>query len=171
MSSVQDFGELAAITGEAIGPPGQRRFRLCMLAPDAATAACWMEKEQLAALGEAMEQVLRDQGYAHTPRPLDDATQEPVFPLNADIEFRVGRLSVGLNAEERRIFVTAGDAPEGESDEVGEVHASIDYEQAHTLAAQIKEVVAAGRQPCPLCKGPLEPSGHVCVKTNGHHPH
>ncbi len=171
MSDVQDFGQLAAILGEAIGPPGQRRFRLCMMADNNSTAACWMEKEQLAALGEAMEQVLRDQGYTHSPRPLDDEHPEPVFPLNADVEFRVGRLSVGLDTGEQRIFVTAGDAPEGESDEVGEVRASIGYEQAHVLAAQIKDVVAAGRQPCPLCKGPLEPSGHVCVKTNGHHPH
>ncbi|MGH9041277.1 MAG: DUF3090 family protein, partial [Acidimicrobiia bacterium] len=30
------------------------------------------------------------------------------------------------------------------------------------------EAVVAGRPPCPLCGGPLDPEGHVCPKLNGH---
>ena len=27
---------------------------------------------------------------------------------------------------------------------------------------------AAGRPPCPLCDEPLDPAGHLCVRTNGY---
>ncbi|HVQ48818.1 MAG TPA: DUF3090 family protein, partial [Mycobacterium sp.] len=26
----------------------------------------------------------------------------------------------------------------------------------------------AGRPPCPLCDEPLDPEGHICVRTNGY---
>ena len=30
------------------------------------------------------------------------------------------------------------------------------------------ELVSSGRPPCTLCGRPLDPEGHVCIKTNGH---
>ena len=30
------------------------------------------------------------------------------------------------------------------------------------------ELVMSGRPPCPLCGQPLDPSGHVCPRSNGH---
>ena len=42
---------------EAIGEPGQRRFRLLALM-DGETYIVWMEKQQLQALGLALEQML-----------------------------------------------------------------------------------------------------------------
>ncbi len=170
MGDVEDLGQLSLVAGEAIGQPGQRRFRLCMLGADRA-AACWMEKEQLAALGEAIEQALRDQGFEYRPPAPDDAPTEPPFPLNPEIEFRTGRLSVGLDPDGQMLFVTAGDAGEPDDPESVEVRGAFSYVQGHELAEQIKEVVAAGRQPCPLCKAPMDPSGHMCVKRNGHQSH
>ena len=29
-------------------------------------------------------------------------------------------------------------------------------------------VISAGRPPCPLCDEPLDPEGHICVRTNGY---
>jgi uncharacterized repeat protein (TIGR03847 family) len=170
MGDLEDLGRLVLVSGEAIGQPGQRRFRLCMLG-EYKSAACWMEKEQLAALGEAIEQALRDQGFDYAPPPLDDAKPSPVFPLNADVEFRTGRLSIGLDPGERILFVTAGDAGSPEDPESVEVRGAFGFEQGHMLAAEIRTVVAAGRQPCPLCTAPMDPGGHVCVKRNGHRPH
>jgi uncharacterized repeat protein (TIGR03847 family) len=31
------------------------------------------------------------------------------------------------------------------------------------------EVVMSGRPACPLCGHPMDPNGHVCPKSNGHH--
>lgn len=169
MAETTDLGALVRVEGEAIGQPGQRRFRLCLLANDGRAAACWMEKEQLAALGEAIETALRDQDFTYAAKELDDAGIAPPFPLNPMFDFRVGRLALGLNPGERNIFVTAGDTAEDEESSV-EVRGAFDYHQAHELAAQIRTVVAAGRPPCPLCSAPMDPAGHFCVKKNGHPP-
>jgi uncharacterized repeat protein (TIGR03847 family) len=43
--------------------------------------------------------------------------------------------------------------------------------QARAMAARGSEAVERGRPPCPLCGGPLDPSGHVCPRLNGHGRH
>lgn len=40
--------------------------------------------------------------------------------------------------------------------------------QARAMANEGIDAVAAGRPPCPLCGGPLDPEGHVCPRLNGH---
>ena len=42
--------------------------------------------------------------------------------------------------------------------------------RGYELRRQIADVVAAGRPPCPLCGAPMDPAGHVCPRSNGHHP-
>lgn len=171
MATMNDLGRLSAIAGEAIGQPGRRQFRLCMMNAADEFASCWMEKEQLAALGEALEQGLRDQSFEPQQRPLDDLEPPVVFPLNTTLDFRVGRLSIGIDPSDQLIQVTVGDRYEPSAPESSEVRGTFTFEQGHALAEQIKAVVAAGRPPCPLCSAPMDPAGHVCVKTNGHHPH
>jgi uncharacterized repeat protein (TIGR03847 family) len=39
---------------------------------------------------------------------------------------------------------------------------------ARGFVTRAMRVVAAGRPPCPLCGLPLDPSGHVCPRQNGH---
>ena len=36
------------------------------------------------------------------------------------------------------------------------------------FAARSNRVISAGRPPCPLCDEPLDPEGHICVRTNGY---
>jgi uncharacterized repeat protein (TIGR03847 family) len=43
--------------------------------------------------------------------------------------------------------------------------------QARAMAARGSAAVERGRPPCPLCGGPLDPSGHVCPRLNGHGHH
>ena len=43
--------------------------------------------------------------------------------------------------------------------------------QARAMAARGSAAVERGRPPCPLCGGPLDPSGHVCPRLNGHGRH
>jgi uncharacterized repeat protein (TIGR03847 family) len=169
MGETRDFGPLDHISAEAIGQPGHRRFRLRAINGEGETASLWLEKEQLTALGEAISSALQNEGYAYERRPLDDLSPEPVFPLNAGIDFRLGQLSMGLNAEARAIILIAADGPEG--DDSLTVTMEVDYRRSHELQRQIRDVVAAGRPPCPLCTAPMDPSGHVCVRTNGHQPH
>jgi uncharacterized repeat protein (TIGR03847 family) len=43
--------------------------------------------------------------------------------------------------------------------------------QARAMAARGSAAVERGRPPCPLCGGPLDASGHVCPRLNGHGRH
>jgi uncharacterized repeat protein (TIGR03847 family) len=170
MPGTRDFGPLIHISAEAIGQPGQRRFRLRAMNDSGETAALWIEKEQLAALGDAIDTVLKDEGYAYQRLPLDDAQPEAVLPLDSLVELQLAQLSMGVNTEAQRIVLIAADGPPGAEDTQG-VTMEFDYRRGFELRRQIKEVIAAGRPACPLCTAPMDPSGHVCVKTNGHHPH
>ena len=165
----RDLGILNYISAEAVGQPGQRRFRLLALSDIGESGSLWLEKEQLVALAEAITNVLRDEGFTYVPRPMDDMPEPPVFPLNADVDFRLAQLSMGLDRDNRRIVLIAADGPEDE--DTLTVNMSFAFPAAHELRQEIERVVAAGRPPCPLCTAPMDPSGHVCVRTNGHQPH
>jgi uncharacterized repeat protein (TIGR03847 family) len=136
---------------------------------DNRTAFLWLEKEQLSALGEAVESVLRGEGFEALPAGPRDPRDEPVFPLNADVDYRVGELSMGLYRDEKRIVVTSAPAGTPERGDEAGISFTMPYEEANELSQQIVRVVAAGRPPCPLCSGPLDPAGHVCPRQNGYH--
>lgn len=170
MPGTLDFGPVIHISAEAIGQPGQRRFRLRAMNESGESASLWLEKEQLAALGDAIETVLKDESYTYRPRALDDAEPGVVLPLNATVDMRLAQLSMGVNTEAQRIVLICADGPAG-ADETQGVTMEFDYRLGFELRRQIAEVISAGRPPCPLCGGPIDPSGHVCVRTNGHDPH
>ena len=91
-SAVNDLGAVQYLETEAIGEPGQRRFRI-RVTSEAGSASLWIEKEQVRALSEAIQQVLsqnrqEDEGKRPAAPPL-----EP-FPLSADHDFQVGRLAL-----------------------------------------------------------------------------
>jgi uncharacterized repeat protein (TIGR03847 family) len=166
MAEKRDFGALAVILAEAIGQPGQRRFRLRAVSLAGDTASLWIEKEQLAALADAIETVLANEGYQYARTPLDDREEPPVLPLSADVDFRVGQLSMGVDQQRQRLVIVAGDAG---GDEGVAITMELDFRRGYELRHQVADVVAAGRPPCPLCSGPMDPVGHVCPRTNGHH--
>jgi len=80
------FGPATRLQAQSVGEPGHRTFRLLIESDDGRAAALWVEKEQLQALGLAVEQLLAEfQGQAggRTPR------QPPVetFPPNPTVDF------------------------------------------------------------------------------------
>lgn len=159
-----DLGNVSFIFAEALGRPGERRFRLQMAGEEGDAATIWMEKEQLAAVGDAIETVLRDEGYQYQRLPLDDAETRTGVPYAPGVEFRAGELSMGLDRERQRVVLIATSA-----DEADTMRCEVAYRRAHELRRQIADVVAAGRPVCRLCGGPIDPDGHVCVRRNGHH--
>lgn len=165
MADREPFGIATFITPEAVGQPGQRRFRIKAMNEDGRTVSLWLEKEQLSALGDAIETVLKGEGYDLGPtRP----AEEPVFPWKCDIDFRIGQLSLGLHRNERMIVLSAAEITEEQTAPTNSVAVAIDYGQSTALSDDIVKVVAAGRAPCALCGGPLDPAGHVCPRQNGH---
>jgi uncharacterized repeat protein (TIGR03847 family) len=146
---------------------------------DGRAAALWVEKEQLQALGLAVEQILAEFHGKLGGRPPRQPPAE-TFPANPTIDFRVGRLALGQDESEletgpRYVLLaydlegTAGE--EEESNQPATLACRATRDQLRALSKNIAEVVAAGRPRCPLCGEPMEVRGkpHVCVRANGHH--
>jgi uncharacterized repeat protein (TIGR03847 family) len=163
-----DFAAVDAIDAESMGTPGKRTFRLRILRGDDA-AALWVEKQQLAALGEALPRLL-DQ--LDTPDRHANAVPETVryFPDNPAVEFKVGRLALGYAAQEDRLVLVAH-ALEDEEDEASDVPTftcRFTRQQGRALSTACSEAVAGGRPLCLLCQRPIDPEGHLCPRANGH---
>src|SRR5215470_1958169 len=158
-----DFASVDAIDAESIGTPGKRTFRLRILRGDD-SAALWMEKQQLAALGEALPRLLEQ---LNTPD--QHAENIASFPDDPTIEFKVGRMALGYATQEDRLVLLAHDVEAGE-DESAQPTLSCRFtrEQARSLSDSCAEAVAGGRPLCQLCHRPIDPEGHMCPRANGH---
>ncbi len=163
---------------EAIGQPGQRRFRLLAVV-DGGTHIVWMEKQQLQALGMALEQLLEqlpdaglDLGPANAPLEFDTQTAS---------QFRAGRMELGYDERRDRLVIAAHDMQRDDDDDDDDE--TIDLErtrpnfacrltrsQAREISADAAAVVSAGRPRCTMCGQPMSPEGHVCPHMNGHLP-
>ena len=56
--SHNQFGHITSFKADAIGQPGERRFRLLAEAADGRTAVLWLEKEQLFNLAVALKRLM-----------------------------------------------------------------------------------------------------------------
>jgi uncharacterized repeat protein (TIGR03847 family) len=160
-----DFGQALSVDAEAIGEPGQRRFRLLVQAPTQ-SASIWMEKQQLAGIGawfeETIEKLDREQ-----PDSDPDIAPEP-FGAIFDVDFRATQIGLGYAEEERLFAIHAFDERGAAS--APAFRCLLSRGQGRTLSRKIADVVAGGRPICPLCGLPIDPEGHVCPRANGHHP-
>lgn len=161
-----DLGLVDAIDAQALGQPGQRTFRLRAQA-GRNRASLWLEKEQLAALGRAISQVLAERsktrGRAAGPVPAVEDF------LEGEIEIAVARLGLDFVTESERILLVADDREALERGDSPSIRLEMTRAMALTLVDQIPRIVAAGRPLCPLCQSPLEPdTPHFCPRTNGH---
>ncbi|MBA2677974.1 MAG: DUF3090 family protein [Ktedonobacteraceae bacterium] len=178
-----DLGLVTLLGADAVGQPGQRRFRLFMRSLSG-TAIIWMEKEQLTGLSEALDrslalitegQVLRTEARAGG-QPF--AVQMPTdFPRHPTYEFQVGQIRLNfdesdnyfsLSAAPLDVIAESGQEPQVVMREDEAVSFSFTQQQAQNLSNTIQYVVAGGRPVCPLCHTPLDGGPHACVKQNGH---
>src|SRR5260370_40990862 len=107
---IRDLGRVDMVGAEAIGQPGQRRFRIFVLVR-AISVAIWMEKEQLHTLSIALDrilaqlsegQILRVEAQASPTPPPEGAPAN--FPAKPDFEFQVGQLRISYD-ESRNLLV------------------------------------------------------------------
>lgn len=165
MNLSYDFQAPDHFTAGAVGEPGQRVFYLQAREDDVlVTLRC--EKEQVRALGEYLARLLAETSREAGGGATDDepALLEPIEPAWA-----VSALGVGYDEEAQRIVIeaTALVEEEGEGDPAS-ARFRITRAQAAAFAARARALMKAGRPVCPLCSQPVDPSGHVCVRMNGH---
>lgn len=163
-----------------VGQPGDRTFYL-QAVHESRIVSVLLEKQQVAILadriGALLEEIHRRFG---TPIPPEDDRVGDLSPLvmPVDAEFRVGTMGLGWDAESEAVVVELLAITEGEFDESvvlddtdegpDAVRVFLTTEAAREFAARSSRVISAGRPPCPLCHEPLDPDGHLCVRTNGY---
>ncbi len=170
-----DFGAIDKLQASSVGLPGQRTFRLQFLNEDAQSATLWIEKEQIQALGTAIEQLmaqLSDDPYVDvvSREPMEVEPQlDLVFP-EPGIEFKIGRLALGYDEGRSRFTLLVHDI-EGDQEGIASFRCLVTRDQLKGLSDQIGAIVNAGRPRCPLCETPLHVgTAHFCPPSNGHAP-
>jgi len=164
-----------------VGEPGERTFYL-QASDGARIVSVALEKGQVAALAERLDELL-DEVRRRKPEADVPATAPPeledVAPLGAPIEeeFRVGALALAWEDDTSEVIVEAqsledepgAEATEESAEFTGDLlRVRLQPGHARAFAKRALRVVAAGRPPCPLCGNPLDPSGHICPRQNGH---
>ena len=164
--SRNDFGPVNRIEAESFGEPGQRTFRV-FSANEIEAASLWLEKEQLRALGRAIEEQLGRLQALRATREVAPPDVTLAFAGDVTLEFRVGQMALGFD-ERQGLFLLLAYAVEDEEEDRPTFSCQATPEQLRALAAQIETVVASGRPLCPLCGEPMDRSGHMCIRANGH---
>lgn len=177
-----------------IGEPGDRTFFL-QARDGVRVVSVALEKVQVSVLAERLGELLNelDRRGIEEAAPSDTASDrgsdlgsdmaadtEPLDePLNE--AFRAGSLTLGWDVAAERVLVEAraqdedGEAidPDDDDDEDEDgpdlLRVRLTADAARSFVARAVRVVASGRPPCPLCGAPLDPTGHICPRRNGHY--
>jgi uncharacterized repeat protein (TIGR03847 family) len=184
-SVIHRFDPPERFVAGTVGPPGQRTFFLQARTGPRVTSVA-LEKQQVLVLAERIDELLDELLSAEeveSPIPaIPPVALEDNAPLEQPIveEFRAGTMTLSWDSEDERIVVEVfpfteiaaedADTPveevvEPEPDEVLLVRLPAGLARAFSKRAQM--VVSAGREPCPFCGGPLDPTGHLCPRANG----
>src|SRR5208282_2374965 len=165
-----------------VGQPGERTFYLQASSRGRVTSVA-LEKVQVSRLAERLDELLDDElrnsgGKSPVPAaaPASLADDGPLdLPLLE--ELRVGLIALAWDGEAERVVIEAqeesetpveylaDDIPE---DGPGVLRVRITAATARAFSQRALQIVGQGRPPCPLCGLPLDASGHICPRQNGH---
>ena len=159
-----EFTNVTSLRAEALGEPGQRTFRI-LVDSGSSSAVMWLEKGQLFQLALAITRLLASlpEGQGTSGARLGGREA----PASTRLEFSAGRLLLGHDGTGTRFVIDAHD-PESGEDDAPTIRVWGDRSQVEAFADESLRVCAAGRPLCPLCGGPVDPTGHRCPRTNGH---
>jgi uncharacterized repeat protein (TIGR03847 family) len=179
---VFDYDPPDRFVAGTVGEPGSRTFFLQARSGTRVTSVA-LEKAQVSVLAERvdelLDEVLRVSGGKAPVPAVAPVDAEDGDPLDTPIEeeFRVGAMSLAWDPDSGRVVVECyaeGVSVEEDEDEEADelegsvLRVSISGAAARAFTKRALAVVAAGRPPCPFCNNPLDPSGHICPRANGH---
>ena len=165
MSRSFDFKAPDFFTTGAVGPPGQRVFYL-QARERGVLVTLKLEKEHVDALAEHLAGFLAKLPTPADIVPGDLSLLEPIAPAWA-----VRSLGVGYEQKLDRVVIVAEELVEGDAEREGKAASArfrVSPAQAAAFVERARTLVKAGRPPCPICGGPMNPGGHVCPRSNGH---
>lgn len=164
MSDTFDLRDCDHFACGAVGPPGERTFFL-QARGGGQLVTLKIEKQQAAGLARYLAGLLADQ-----PDPGEPVGgQGLIEPIVA--EWAVGALGVAVDEVSGHFVVAAEELTDDEEVDKGQARFHVPPERIAAFIEHTEELVSAGRPPCPICGGPMDPDGHVCPRSNGHGVH
>jgi uncharacterized repeat protein (TIGR03847 family) len=160
-------------TTDYIGEPGKRTFFLQSQIGGDPTSFL-VEKQQVAVLAERMREVLLMIDADDTIKsavPARDPGLSPAEPVEP--EWRVGNMGLAFDEEADKVVVLLEEV-QSEEDPDPEASAArilLRKDQARSFLLHAIAIVEEGRPICQLCGLPMDPAGHQCPASNGHHAH
>lgn len=164
-----DFGLANSIEAEALGAPGQRRFRL-LIESDDGNACLWVEKTQLIQLSILIGQMLKVPPSAGYTEAQSDQFDHPRHQNRHSVDFDVGNMILGHDTEKDLFSIEAHNRSDDQDMEPF-LRFWTSRSQLADLNDRAQELCAAGRPICELCHTPINPGGHICPKSNGYNLH
>jgi uncharacterized repeat protein (TIGR03847 family) len=177
---VYEFNPVERFVAGTVGVPGERTFFI-QARTGSRVVSVVVDKSQVIALGERTKIMLReikksDPTISIKATEIDDAPlEQPIFE-----EFRAGVIAMAWDSENSVIVYELREmtnSQESDDEELvfDENELSVDLLRVHvspTQAASFSKrclsLASAGRTPCPFCAIPIDPSGHLCPRSNGY---
>lgn len=163
-----DFPSPDLVMPVTLGEPGDRLF-LLQVVHDRVPVLFKVEKSQVAALCDYLAGILADlPPYDEAAVP---AAPGPPDPQSAITSWPIGSLAVAYEEAEDRILIVA--EPFDDAVEDHDPDERLPTARIRMTRAQVagfirtgRELVTAGRPPCPLCGLPMGPGRHACPRMN-----
>jgi uncharacterized repeat protein (TIGR03847 family) len=167
-----DINPVDWITIDAIGQPGERTFYIQAKKEDQ-TMTILVDKLQVQTLCVGAEQFLQEivQKFANLkPSSADYVEEKMHIQPPVDPFFRAGEIGLSYDSEEDRAILVIREilTDQASEEEINEVHFWCSRAQLAAVSRWGIEVASRGRPVCPQCGEPMDPSGHLCPKKNGH---
>lgn len=168
-----------------VGEPGNRAFFL-QARDGHRVISVGLEKAQVAVLAERLGLLLTELDRRGVEGALSETIEPDVRPLDEPLNeaFRATTLTLGWDVDNERILIEARSQSDADDEAAVDEVADIDDEDedgpdllrvhlsagaARTFVERAFRVIRAGRPPCPLCGNPLDATGHICPRKNGHY--
>ena len=148
-----DWDDTDAFTAGAVGPEGRRIFFLQARRGNE-VVSLKVEKQQVSGLAEFLDGLLED--LPEVPEPPDDPDDAPEFLEPDEPAWVVGNLGVAYQQTTDRLVLTVQELLRDEDAVPAEARFPLRREQVMAFVVRARELVAAGRPPCPWCGAPLE---------------
>lgn len=180
MSFFYEFDDATVFATGAIGSPGSRTFYIQVGDTEQLlTVKC--EKQQVAAIAQYLRNLLSDLPEVKAAAIGGSLVFAPDYH-----DFVLGTIGLGFDREGNRMIIQleeieiadaddefmSDDAGVDETDDddddsdLGRLRVFVTPAQAAAFCAQAEMVVPAGRDACPWCGNPKDPTGHACPRMN-----
>ena len=157
-------------TADYIGEPGKRAFFLQARSGESVHSFL-IEKQQVELLAQRLRDVLLMIDRDDTIKSATSIRDPALELADPDPGWRVGDMGLAYDEETEQVVVLLQEVQteEEEDPDAEAVRILLRRDQARAFILHALAVVSEGRPVCQLCGLPMDPGGHKCPASNGHH--